>query len=177
MSRVTLSYFADGTDSAQRLRGTLAQAGLELAQDIDHRTEGAATAITLIGQSRAVIVVLTPMVTQSAVLRDELRLARQQGKLIAIVQVNSPPLAWEGPGIVYDFQTDLPRLIHDMSHLSAVDRAPNTAPALPDTYVQRVDLVMDITQAVLTCAQIPSSLRGIWRSPGNYVPGSFPSAR
>jgi WD40 repeat protein len=157
--RVFVSYArADGVDAARIVRTRLAEVGLSVWQDLVALKDGRDwwSQIEEALRSKSLehfVLVLTPKVLESPIIRQEIRLARQEGKQFHPIR---------GPG--FDFSTlprwmghvtdpDIPeqwdRLIAALRGPSRQTRAPMMAPEPPPDYVPRPQEFETLKRALL----------------------------
>ncbi len=174
LPQVALSYLiSDGESAGRSLRERLEGAGISLWPDLDHGPDMPEERILqTVSQARILILVVTPHAITSAVLRGELRHARQQGKCIYLIrpgkQESNLSLApWMQNLPVYDVQTQWPALLKELKTPCQALRAPDLAPLPPDVYVERPEDLAKLKDQLLSAALTTTpSYFALWGPPG-----------
>src|SRR4029453_2650721 len=177
--RVFLSYSRkDGLEFARRLQAMLEAEGLSLYRDLSDLEGGEdwwRQVETAIKTVEHVVMVLTPNSLQSRYVRDEWKLARQEGK--AVWPVSGPGELdlsylprWMARANRHDI--DIPesrdRLILGLRGPAREKRVPFMADPLPAGFVERPEKFAEIKKKLLGARGEPVAITAALRGPGGF---------
>ena len=177
--RVFLSYSRkDGLEFARRLQAMLEAEGLSLYRDLSDLEGGEdwwRQVETAIKSVEHVVLVLTPEALQSRYVRDEWKLARQEGK--AVWPVSGPGELdlshlprWMARANRHDI--DIPesrdRLILGLKGPAREKRVPFMADPLPTGFVERPEKFAEIKKKLLDAQGEPVAITAALRGAGGF---------
>lgn len=157
--RIFISYArADGGETARALRQRFEAAGLSVWQDLVALQGGRDWWSQIEDAPRSAslehgVVVLTPAMLASKVIRQEIRLARQEGKQVhPVFGPGFDPATlprWMGHAVNPDIPEQWDRLLTSLRGPSQQHRAPMMAPEPPSDFVARPSEFDALKQALL----------------------------
>ena len=158
---VVISYAkADGRELAATVRQFFEVARVATWPDLKFEPGEQFDFSTTIGQARFLVIIGTPATHQSVWVREEVRLARQLGKVICVVQTTPPttPPLWLKQSALF-FEGDaagLEALLACIRNPPPVLRVPNQAPRL-ERFILRPALMEALKTALLEASTQPLS--------------------